>query len=105
MFLYELAHNLGLPLYQLEHEMPYEELVGWAEYFRRRPYGWKDDQRTGLILQVMGSKVKTEEVFPSVATVYKEARESERYRVEQIKKNDFIARFMMPHLEENDNDS
>ena len=43
---YDLAFKLHMPVYRLLKEMPYEELLGWFEYFKVRPVGWQDDQRT-----------------------------------------------------------
>ena len=58
---------LGMPVYKLIDEMPYEELQGWLNYFKVRPYGWRDDQRTSLLLQAQGVKQKPEKIFPTLA--------------------------------------
>jgi len=50
--------------------MPYEELLGWAAYFERRPVDWRDDDRTFKLLQVQGVKAKAMEIFPSLKALY-----------------------------------
>jgi len=51
-------------------EMPYEELLGWTNYFAKRPVGWRDDERTYRLLQAQGVKEKGEKLFSSLAAVY-----------------------------------
>ena len=55
-----------MPVYKLEEEMPYTEFVKWIEFFRRRPAGWRDDQRTYLLLRAQGVKEKAENIFPTL---------------------------------------
>jgi len=69
--MYELAFQLGMPLYKLRREMPYEELSGWFYYFSQRPIGWREDNRTMLMLQSQGVKLKPEQVFASLAAIKK----------------------------------
>jgi len=52
-----------MPVYKLKEEMPYTELLQWLSYLKRRPVGWRDDQRTFLLLQALGYKGKPEDVF------------------------------------------
>ena len=104
MALYELAFTLRVPMYQLQNDMSYRELGDWAEYFQRRPAGWNDDLRASYIMQSMGAKAKGQEIFPSLATIYKEAEENEAAQVAKLKKNPFLQEFLMPHLENNDGD-
>jgi len=47
-------------------EMPYDELLQWITYFRRRPIGYREDQRTFLLLQAQGFKGNPEDVFASL---------------------------------------
>jgi hypothetical protein len=47
-------------------EMPYDELLQWVNFFRRRPIGYREDQRTFLMLQAQGFKGKPEDVFASL---------------------------------------
>ena len=58
-----------MPVYRLQEEMPYEEFVTWFEYFRQRPIGWREDDRTYKLLQAQGVKAKPEEVFSSFASM------------------------------------
>jgi len=55
-----------MPVYKLKQEMPYTELLQWTNYFSRRPVGWREDQRTFLLLQAQGYKGKPEELFVSL---------------------------------------
>lgn len=55
-----------MPVYKIQNEMPYDELIKWIEFFRRRPVGWRDDQRTYLLLRAQGLKEKAENIFPSL---------------------------------------
>ena len=57
-----------MPVYQLV-EMPYDELLGWFEYFEVRPVGWRDDDRTMKLLQVQGVKAAPTKIFASLAKI------------------------------------
>lgn len=52
---------------QLREELPYTEFLGWQEYLERRPPGWREDQRTAMLLQSFGAKARPEELFDSLA--------------------------------------
>jgi hypothetical protein len=69
--IYELAYHLKLPIYKMIDEMPYEELLGWMNYFERRPVDWRDDDRTFKLLQVQGFKGRPETIFTSLAALNK----------------------------------
>ena len=57
---------LGITVREL-HSLDYEEYYGWHEYFRRRPYGWREDLRSYYVMSSMaGGKTKPEEIFPSI---------------------------------------
>ena len=66
--LYELAFHLGLPVYKLTREMPYEELLCWFEYFKVRPVGWRSDLRTYHLLRAQGVKASAGDIFDSLKT-------------------------------------
>jgi hypothetical protein len=52
------------------NSMTYEEFVGWIEYFKRRPVGWREDNRAAVIAMSMaGDKVKPEQLFHSLKTI------------------------------------
>jgi hypothetical protein len=71
MSLYEVAYFLGTTVSFLENEMTNKELTGWFSYFERRPPGWRDDQRTAMMVNAMGAKKKPEELFPSLKSMQK----------------------------------
>ena len=50
--------------------MPYEEFNGWMLFFKHRPVGWQEDQRTYLLLSAQGVKKKPQEIFPTLSTIY-----------------------------------
>jgi len=50
----------------LKEQMPYEELLQWSEFFRSRPIGWRDDQRTYMLLKAQGVKGDAENLFPTL---------------------------------------
>jgi hypothetical protein len=52
-------------------ELPYEEILGWYEYFDKRPYNWQDDNRAAVIALSMSgsSKVKPQDLFASLKTI------------------------------------
>jgi hypothetical protein len=55
-------------------EMPYEELIGWFEYFERRPVGWREDDRAFRMIQYTsfnGVKAKPYEIFHNLKQIYK----------------------------------
>jgi hypothetical protein len=66
MEIFEVAYFLQMPVYKLVSEMPYEEFLGWLYYFRKRPVGWREDQRTSLLLSASGAKIEATEIFPSL---------------------------------------
>lgn len=50
--------------------MSYEELLGWFNYFEKRPVDWRDDDRTYKYLQTQGVKEKPWAIFPSLENIY-----------------------------------
>jgi hypothetical protein len=60
-----------MPVYKLR-DMPYEELLGWINYFERRPVGWREDDRSAKLLQAWGTKAKPWELFSSLRAIYQE---------------------------------
>jgi hypothetical protein len=58
-----------MPVYQVYAEMPYTELLNWVKYFKKRPIGWREDQRTFLLLQAQGYKGKPEDLFVTLKTM------------------------------------
>jgi hypothetical protein len=58
-----------MPVYQILDEMPYDELLKWTDYFRKRPANWDSDHRTYMLLRAWGAKGKPEEYFPSLRLI------------------------------------
>ena len=57
--------------------MPYEEFAGWQEYFRRRPPGWRDDNRAAIIsMSMAGSDVKPEDLFDSLRVIKQQSAQT-----------------------------
>lgn len=57
--------------------MDYEELLGWMEYFRRRPPEWRADNRAAVATIAIsssfsGSNLKPEDLFDSLRVIKKE---------------------------------
>jgi hypothetical protein len=82
--IYELAFHLHLPIYKLESEMTYEELLGWFSYFEQRPVGWREDDRTMKYLQTQGVKEKPWNIFASLDPIYNRNK-SEGFNVSNFK--------------------
>lgn len=68
MAIYELAYSLHMPVHQIL-EMPYEEFLGWFKYFNVRPVGWREDNRTAMLLNAQGVKKKPQELFNSLKAI------------------------------------
>ena len=72
-----MAFQLGLTLDQL-YEMSSKEYMGWIQYFKQRPFGWRDDHRTAILTQTTyqgKQKLNINELFPSLK-VFSEADEA-----------------------------
>lgn len=55
-----------MPVYILKDQMPYDELLKWVAYFKRRPLGWREDQRTAMLMKAQGVKETPENMFPTL---------------------------------------
>ena len=64
-----MAFLLGRTVGELRDSMPFAELMGWFNYFEQRPAGWRDDQRTAMLLSAQGVKQKGSELFPSLRSL------------------------------------
>lgn len=49
--------------------MPYTELINWVEFFKKRPVGWREDNRTYMLLRSQGIKEKPENLFHSLKLI------------------------------------
>jgi hypothetical protein len=79
MFIFELAFYLGMPVYQILNEMPAKELQQWALFLEARPIGWREDNRTAMLLNAQGVKQSGDEIFPTL----KALKDSEAKRSDQ----------------------
>ena len=79
-----------MPVYKLREEMPYTELLQWVEYFKRRPIGYKEDQRVFLNLQAQGFKGKPEDVFATL----KQMKDNTPAEVRALPKGKFLEMMM-----------
>jgi len=73
--------------------MPASELHKWAEYLQARPIGWREDQRTALMMNAQGVKKPGHEIFPSLQALQKwqEQREDEDVMRQTLSKSVFGA--------------
>ena len=49
--------------------MPYEELLKWVDFFKSRPIGWREDQRTFMLLKAQGIKGSADSIFPTLKSL------------------------------------
>jgi hypothetical protein len=59
-----------MPVYKMVDEMPYDEFLGWLNYFERRPYEWRADDRAAKLIQAQGVKEKPWNLFSSLDAIY-----------------------------------
>lgn len=54
--------------------LPFDEILGWYEYFAARPPGWREDNRAAIqVMSVAGSKIRPEDLFSSLKQMKLEA--------------------------------
>jgi len=58
-----------MPVYKMQQEMPYDELLKWITFYKRRPHGWQEDHRTYMLLSAQGVKEKPEKLFSSLKAI------------------------------------
>ena len=64
--------------------MPYDELIRWAKYFEKYPYGWEEDDRAFKIANVVamsfgGKSLKPRDLFPSLEKLHKRSQVSQLF--------------------------
>ena len=69
MMLFEIAYHRKMSIDDLL-DITYSELIKWHEYFRRRPIGWRDDDRAYKYLQTQGVKERPGRIFSSLGVMY-----------------------------------
>jgi len=59
-------------------QLDYEEQLCWHEYFARRPYGWREDNRAAVIAMSFGGsdKLKPSDLFHSLKVIQDSNSES-----------------------------
>jgi hypothetical protein len=67
----------------IQNEMAYEEFLKWILFFKERPLGWREDQRTYMLLRAQGAKGKPEDFFPTLRML--KQKEVERQIPDQAK--------------------
>ena len=91
--MYEIAYNLGIPVYEIEQNMPYTELLKWISFFRSRPVGWREDQRTFLLLKSLGYKGGPEALFPTLKQI-KQNKVENQQPDRAVPKGQFLEKMM-----------
>jgi len=66
-----------MPVYQMLTEMPYDELLKWTDFFKRQPVGWREDQRTFLMLRGFGVKASAESLFHSLKVIKQQSENNQ----------------------------
>ena len=85
MSLFEIAYHLRMPVYELMNDMTYIELLGWYNYFERRPVEWRADDRAAKLLQAQGVKEKPQSLFASLAAIYEEGKTRDKSATASLK--------------------
>lgn len=57
--------------------MPYDEMLKWITFFRKRPIGWREDQRTYMMLRTQGVKEPAESLFPTLKIMAQEREKAQ----------------------------
>lgn len=70
-----MAYTVGMPVYLLESEMPWDEFQRWRLYFEARPPGWREDERAWKQMQAWGVKGDPWRFFPSLHPIYRPRKE------------------------------
>jgi len=84
--IFEIAYQLGIPVYKIIDEMPHQELKQWMTFFKRRPVGWREDQRTAMLMKVWGFKGQPESIFPAL----KQLKENIPAEIKELPKGKFL---------------
>jgi hypothetical protein len=61
--------------------MSYEEILGWFNYFKRRPVGWREDNRTAISIQATGAEIVPEQAFSSLASLKKYSESDKKLKL------------------------
>jgi hypothetical protein len=79
--------------------MPASELHMWAKYFEARPIGWREDNRTAMMLQSQGVKQESKQIFPTLYQLKKweDQAENETIMKKSLAKSIFGAKLQAAH--------
>ena len=79
--------------------MPAQELRNWARYLEARPIGWREDNRTSMLLSAQGVKRTGDEIFPTLAQLkrWDNERPDEDVMKSSFRKSVFGAMFEKAH--------
>ena len=85
-----------MPVTEMLERMPYDELLGWFQYFSKRPIGWREDNRAYRIMQAFGTKEPPDKIFESFAKIkaVKDAIPEEVQLAQNLKNSGMLARLM-----------
>jgi hypothetical protein len=88
-----------MPVYVILNEMPAEELNNWALYLDARPIGWREDNRTSMLLGAQGVKKLGPEIFPTLKQIKEwDAKRSDEDAMRQsFRKSPFAALLEKAH--------
>jgi hypothetical protein len=87
-----------MPVHKIYEEMTYEELLGWYNYFERRPVGWREDDRIYKVLQTQGAKEKPWKYFNSLDPIYnqrqKQKQEDGKFSMSELKGSSLFSKML-----------
>ena len=75
--------------------MDHEDFIKWQLYFERRPYGWREDDRTAKLLAAQGVKEKPYNIFPSLQALRPKASATTDGRLNDSFKGSFLYQKML----------
>ena len=76
--------------------MTYEELLGWFDYFEKRPIDWRSDDHTFKVLQTQGVKEKPWAIFPSLKSIYNSSdTKSEKLPSSTLKNSSLFSKMLI----------
>ena len=62
--------------------MSSKEYMGWIEYFKIRPFGWREDHRTAILTQTTyqgKTKLKINNLFPTLKLIEDNTKKQDSY--------------------------
>ena len=71
--------------------MSSKEYMGWIQYFKERPFGWREDHRTAILTQTTyqgKKKINVNDYFPSLKILTDNLKKQDEY----LQNNPFISK-------------